>query len=228
MIYIALPLTLLLYALTKKMYAFRRIPLLNPVLIPCILIIILLISADLSLEDYQTGTSALTFLLEPSIVALAIPLYLQFKEIKKQAVLILLCCLLSVFISVTSAVFICHFLGIDRMIAYALTTRSITTPLAISATTELGGIPSIAVAIVCIAGICGAVMGFPLMKRLKITDPRAQGLAIGSCSHAVGTSSAQEYGVVQGSYSSLALILCGIITSVVAPPYIIFLYSLLD
>ena len=211
MIYIALPLTLLLYALTKKMYAFRRIPLLNPVLIPCILIIILLISADLSLEDYQTGTSALTFLLEPSIVALAIPLYLQFKEIKKQAVLILLCCL-----------------GIDRMIAYALTTRSITTPLAISATNELGGIPSIAVAIVCIAGICGAVMGFPLMKRLKITDPRAQGLAIGSCSHAVGTSSAQEYGVVQGSYSSLALILCGIITSVVAPPYIIFLYSLLD
>ena len=114
------------------------------------------------------------------------------------------------------------------MIAYALTTRSITTPLAISATNELGGIPSIAVAIVCIAGICGAVMGFPLMKRLKITDPRAQGLAIGSCSHAVGTSSAQEYGVVQGSYSSLALILCGIITSVVAPPYIIFLYSLLD
>ena len=166
MIYIALPLTLLLYALTKKMYAFRRIPLLNPVLIPCILIIILLISADLSLEDYQTGTSALTFLLEPSIVALAIPLYLQFKEIKKQAVLILLCCLLSVFISVSSAVFICHFLGIDRMIAYALTTRSITTPLAISATNELGGIPSIAVAIVCIAGICGAVMGFPLMKRL--------------------------------------------------------------
>ena len=227
MIYIGLPLTLALYLLTKKMYVFRRLPFINPVLIPCMVIIPLILYTDYTLQDYMKGTTVLKYLLEPSIVALAIPLYLQFREIKKQAFSILFCCFISTIISITSAILICHFMGIDKEIAYALSARSITTPLAINTANELGGIASIAAAVVCLVGIAGSILGFPIMKKLKIAAPKAQGLAIGSCSHAVGTSAAQEHGLTQGSYSSLALVLCGIITSVIAPSYISFLYRFL-
>lgn len=228
MIYLGIPLTLALYFLTKKMYVFKRLPFINPVLMPCLVIIPLILYTGYTLDDYQQGTMPLRWMLEPSIVALAIPLYLQFKEIKKQAVSILVCCFISAIISITSAVLICHFLGVDHKIACSLAARSVTTPLAISTADQTGGIATIAVAVVCIVGIGGSIIGFPLLKAFKITDPKAQGLAIGACSHAVGTSAAQEHGVVQGSYSSLALVLCGIITSLIAPGYISFLYKILN
>ena len=47
---------------------------------------------------------------------------------------------------------------------------------------------------------------------LPISDPVAAGLAIGSCSHAVGTSKAIEIGEVEGAMSGLAIGICGIIT----------------
>ncbi len=38
------------------------------------------------------------------------------------------------------------------------------------------------------------------------------GLAIGACSHAVGTSKAIEIGEIEGAMSGLAIGICGIIT----------------
>ncbi len=53
-------------------------------------------------------------------------------------------------------------------------------------------------------------------KLFHITDPVAEGIAIGATSHAVGTSKAMEIGELQGAMSSIALCVCGIITSVIA------------
>ncbi|RAZ18565.1 LrgB family protein, partial [Klebsiella oxytoca] len=50
----------------------------------------------------------------------------------------------------------------------------------------------------------------------RVTDPVAEGLAIGSCSHALGTAKAMEIGQVQGAMSSIAICVCGILTSVLA------------
>ena len=50
----------------------------------------------------------------------------------------------------------------------------------------------------------------------RITEPVAEGLAIGACSHALGTTRAMEIGSVQGAMSSIAICVCGIITSVLA------------
>jgi len=41
----------------------------------------------------------------------------------------------------------------------------------------------------------------------------AEGVAIGACSHAVGTSKALEIGKIQGAMSSISLCVCGIITT---------------
>ena len=86
-----------------------------------------------------------------------------------------------------------------------------------SVSSSLGGVAAIAAAIVVLVGILGAVIGFPLLRLFRVTDPQAQGLAIGACSHAVGTAAAAERGTTQGAFSSLAMVVCGVLTGILAP-----------
>lgn len=217
MLYIALPLTLFCYWASRKLYQRFPLPIMNPLLISMLVLMALIHFGHFSLDEYEEGSWIINWLLKPAVVALAIPLYQQAIHIRAKIKPILICCSLSVVISVLTSMVICHSLGIDKKLMISIANRSITTPLAMSVSESLGGIPSIAAACVIMVGILGAVVGFPILKLLGVTDPQAQGLAIGSCSHAVGTSAANEKGVTEGAFSSLALVVCGILTSLIAP-----------
>ena len=84
-------------------------------------------------------------------------------------------------------------------------------------TQSLGGIPSLTAAIVVIVGLFGAVFGFKLLQVGRVKSPIAQGLSMGTASHAVGTSKAMEYGRKYGAYASLGLILNGLLTAILSP-----------
>ncbi|MBQ0034550.1 MAG: LrgB family protein, partial [Bacteroidales bacterium] len=47
--------------------------------------------------------------------------------------------------------------------------------------------------------------------------PFPQGISMGTASHAVGTSRAMEKGETYGAYSSLGLILNGVLTALLTP-----------
>ncbi|MGY3929469.1 LrgB family protein [Aeromonas encheleia] len=217
MFWLAIPLTLALYFMTRALYRRLPWPIVNPVLIPTAVIIGLLLWLDLPLDQYQHGTFPITALLEPAVVALALPLYQQARQIRSRLKPILVCTLASVLISVCTTLLIGHLMGADPALLASLATKSITTPLAMSVSQSLGGIPAIAAAVVVIVGIIGALIGYPLLKLLKVTDPEAQGLAMGACAHAIGTATSAEKGVTQGAFSSLAMVVCGILTAAVAP-----------
>lgn len=217
MFWLAIPLTLALYFMTRALYRRLPWPIVNPVLIPTAVIIGLLLWLDLPLDQYQHGTFPITALLEPAVVALALPLYQQARQIRSRLKPILVCTLASVLISVCTTLLIGHLMGADPALLASLATKSITTPLAMSVSQSLGGIPAIAAAMVVIVGIIGALIGYPLLKLLKVTDPEAQGLAMGACAHAIGTATSAEKGVTQGAFSSLAMVVCGILTAAVAP-----------
>ncbi len=174
MLYLALPLTILLYWLTRKLYQRIPLPFINPLLIPMVALMLLLHFAHIPLQQYMDGTWIINWLLKPAVVALALPLYQQMLHIKAKIKPIMLCCTISVVISIL-------------------------------------------IAVVIMVGISGAVIGFPLLKLFGVTDPQAQGLAMGACSHAIGTAAATERGTTQGAFSSLALVVCGILTSLIAP-----------
>ena len=53
-----------------------------------------------------------------------------------------------------------------------------------------------------------------VLKMVKVKDPIAQGLAIGTSSHVLGTTKAMEIGQVQGAMSSLAIVVAGVLTVV--------------
>ena len=164
MLYLALPLTVLCYWLSRKLYQRFPLPIMNPLLISMIVLMSLLHFGHFPLNDFQSGTWIINWLLKPAVVALALPLYQQVIHIKHKIKPILICCSLSVVISILTSMVICRSLGIEEQITRSIATRSITTPLAMSVSESLGGIPSIAAAVVVIVGIFGAIIGFPLLK----------------------------------------------------------------
>jgi len=64
------------------------------------------------------------------------------------------------------------------------------------------------------SGIVGNVASPFVLKILKITDPVAKGVAIGTSSHAIGTAKALEMGKVEGAVSSLCIVVAGIMTGI--------------
>ena len=181
--YLAIPLTLLFYWLTRRLYARFPLPFINPVLIPMLLLMGIIASFGLSLDEFERGARPIHLLLEPAVVALAIPLYQQIGQIRAQLKPILICSLISVLISVLMTFAITALLPTDPKIVASIATSSITTPLAMSVSSSLGGIASIAAAIVVLVGIMGAVIGFPLLNLFGVTDPQASRLASPSATH---------------------------------------------
>ena len=75
-----------------------------------------------------------------------------------------------------------------------------------------GGYVSITAVVIIMSGIVGNVASPFVLKILKITDPVAKGVAIGTSSHAIGTAKALEMGKVEGAVSSLCIVVAGIMT----------------
>jgi putative effector of murein hydrolase len=80
-----------------------------------------------------------------------------------------------------------------------------------------GGIPSLTAAVVVMVGLFGAVFGFKVLQLGQVKSPIAQGLSMGTASHAIGTSAAMEVSKKYGAYASLGLTLNGILTAILAP-----------
>ena len=96
--------------------------------------------------------------------------------------------------------------------AKSLLAKSVTTAIAIEVTQQQGGLAPITVAAVVITGVMGAVFSPLLIRLLRIKDPVAAGLAIGTSSHALGTTKALEIGQVEGAMSSIAIGTAGLVT----------------
>ena len=82
---------------------------------------------------------------------------------------------------------------------------------------QIGAVPAITIASIVITGITGGVVAPVVCRILKIKNPVAQGIAIGTAAHAIGTAKAIEMGEVQGAMSSLAIGVTGVFTTILVP-----------
>lgn len=217
MIYLAIPLTLLSYWLARRLYKRKPLPVLNPVFISMTLLIVLFLLTSLDYQAYQQGTRPLTWLLDPAVVALAYPLYQQLEQIRLRFKVIMLSCLLGVCCSLIVGVGLALILGGTPELVVSLAPKAVTTPVAMSIADAIGGIPAVAAASVLVAGISGAIFGLAFLRKLGVDDDEAAGLAMGAASHALGTARAAEENFNKGAFSSLALVICAVLTSLIAP-----------
>jgi predicted murein hydrolase (TIGR00659 family) len=200
---------------------------LNPMIVSIIVLIPILIMFNVSFEQYFSATKPLSQLLEPAVVALGFPLYQHLKTIRSQWQSILaLLTLSSIIVIAVSTLLTLSLLALPE-IAVSLSLKSVTTPIGIALTEELGGNSSITAFAIILAGLFGALLGPSWLGFIGVVSAKAQGLAIGAASHALGTATISKISYEHAAYGSLSLILSAMITALVSPILLPILLNLM-
>ncbi len=216
--YFLLTLTFVVFVGARILYRRWGFPLLNPIFVSIIVLMLFIVVTGVPYESYAEGGKMIEFWLKPAVVALGVPLYKQLSTIRRQFLPILVAELAGCVAGLISVVLLAELFGATREVIISLAPKSVTNPIAIEVSRTLGGIPPLTAAVVCAVGIFGAMSGFGMMKMTRVKSPIAQGLSMGTAAHAIGTSSAIERGGLRyGAWSSLGLILNGLLTALLAP-----------
>ncbi|MCG9679101.1 CidB/LrgB family autolysis modulator [Vibrio sp. Isolate23] len=194
-------------------------PFMNPLLISLAVMIPLLTQLKVPFETYYQDNEWINFLLQPAVVALAYPLYEQLPQIRANWRIIILACGVGSVMSMLTATVIASYMQTDLSLIASLLGKSVTTPIAMEVSSHLGGEPAIAAILVLLVGLFGAILAYPIYNVLNITHPIAKGLTMGTVSHALGTATCAEKDAQDAAFSSLALVVCGVITSILAPSF---------
>ena len=189
-----------------------KIALVNPLLVAVIIIICMLLAFDIDYDTYYNGAKYIQYFLTPATVSLAIPLYRQLSYIKKYPLAVFLGIASGVLMAMVSIFLMSLAFGLTHEQYVSLLPKSITTAIGMGVTEKMGGIVSITIIAISITGILGNIIAETACKLLRIHEPVAKGLAIGTASHALGTSKAMEIGEVEGAMSSLSIVVAGIMT----------------
>lgn len=187
-------------------------PVLNPLLVSAILIIGFIKLTGYDYDTMDRSLQYINYLLTPATICLAVPLYEQMKTLKNNMPAIFLGIFSGVLSSLVSIFLLCILFGFDHAAYVTLLPKSITTPIGMGISSELGGYVPITVASIIFTGIIGNIAGEYVLKALRITNPIAKGLAIGTAAHGMGTARAMEMGPVEGAMSSLSICVAGIMT----------------
>lgn len=211
-------LTVLSFYIGQRLYVrLGKRAYLQPVVAGMFIVIAVLLVLGISYQDYYVSSNPLNLMLGPATVALAVPLYQNARRIRALFLPILLTLLCGSVITVGIAVGIMWLFGTEKTSLISMATKSITTPIAMSVSEKLGGLPSLSAVLVMFTGALGAVIGIPLMRRLGVRDPAVKGIALGLTAHAIGTARALEESEECGAFSALAMGITGVLTAILLP-----------
>lgn len=188
--------------------------LMNPLLVSIILVVCTLLLLDIDYSSYKRGADMISYMLTPATICLAVPLHQQVELLRKNYRAVLVGITSGVLASLVSILILALALHLNHTEYVTFLPKSITTAIGIGVSEELGGNVALSVVSIIVTGVLGNIFAEAFLRMLKIDEPIAKGIAIGAASHAVGTSKAMEMGAVEGSMSSLSIVICGIMTVV--------------
>ena len=209
--------TLIAYEIGLYLQGRTGLAILNPLLISTILIILFLVITGIDYDAYNVGGKILTFFITPATVALALPLYRNFKLLVENIWPIFIGIIGGIIVNFISIYFLVKYTNLDMQLFYSLVPKSVTTPIGIELSSQIGGMPQITIAAIIISGLTGVMAGPIIFKVFKINDKVARGIAYGTTAHALGTTKAIEEGEVEGSMSGLSIGISGLLTAVIVP-----------
>lgn len=210
-------LTFLVYRLAEILYRRTRNVLFNPVAIASITIICLLKGLNIPHAEYARGGDMVLFMLGPTVVALALPLYQRRGEVVKRKIPILVGVLAGAVTSIITAAGTAWLLGGSNDVVLSLIPKSVTTPIAIGIVEKIGGIIPLTAALVIVTGCIGAICGPEFCRLIGIRSPAAIGLAVGTAAHGIGTARVLDEDRFAGAVAGLAIGLNGLTTAILVP-----------
>ena len=184
----------------------------NPLLVAIALTIAVLLASGIEYADYNNSAKYLSYLLTPATICLAIPLYEQYKLLKKNFTAIIVGIASGVLTSLTTIFLMALLFKLGHYEYITLLPKSITTAIGIGLAQELEGYVSITVASIMITGLFGNIAGEIICKVCGIKHPVARGIAIGTSAHVMGTAKALQMGQIEGAMSSLSIAVAGCMT----------------
>ena len=209
-------LSLKLQAQIKKKNATLAL-LANPLLVSAFTIIIILKLLGMTYEQFYTGGQYLYYFLTPTTICLAVPLYKNLEKIKKDFFAIISGIIAGCLTNIVTVFAIVKIFNLDNTLLSSLVPKSVTAPIAMGISNEIGGIAAITVLVVILTGFCGAILAPLIFKIFKVKSKIAQGIAFGTSAHGSGTGVASTFGEEQAAMSGLAMSINGILTVIVIP-----------
>lgn len=220
-----LTLTVAAYVAAYRLYrTAREFPLLNPVLVAVAAIVAVLTATGTRYHTYFEGAQFVHFLLGPATVALAVPLHGQLGRLRRVWLPAAVALVVGSLTAVVSVALLGWATGLDGRMLLSLLPKSVTTPIAMGISEQIGGLPSLTAVLVILTGIVGAAIGLPLLRLCRLNDRAAQGLAMGVTAHGIGTARAFQAHEESGAFSGLAMGLNAALTAVMVP-LLLWLYG---
>ncbi|MBP2001907.1 putative murein hydrolase (TIGR00659 family) [Paenibacillus shirakamiensis] len=221
---LCLLITISLYCLCKKGYRRRPRIYLSPLLVTPVVLVIGLLVTHIPYETYNNGGQWLNHLLQPATIAFAIPLFKYYQVLKKHVVVILISVLSGSLMAMFSSALLAQSMHLDTALVNSLVPRSVTTPIAMSVSQVIGGVPNMTAVFVIITGLLGTMIGPLIVKWFHIDNEVARGVLLGTGAHGTGTSKAFEFSSLTGTISSISMIIAALFTLGAAPFIISWLF----
>ena len=215
---LSLAVTVGCYAVNKRLYRACPTPLLMPIVATPLVLIALLLFTHVSYPQYIAQTRWLAWLLGPTTVAFALPLYEHRALLQKHALSIGTGVVVASVVSISTTVWLANWLGLNEALQKGLAVRSITTPFALEAERALGGPTDLAALFVVMTGITGMLLGEVLLRVLPhVRSKLATGAILGGAAHGTGVAKARQFGDVQAVVASLVMMIAGAVNVLAAP-----------
>ncbi|MBP5284379.1 MAG: LrgB family protein [Treponema sp.] len=212
--------SLVCFWIANAVYKKTKFFLFAPLILSCAFIIVILVVFNISYETYLSGAKFIYYLMTPCTVALAIPLYRQFSKLKDNAAAIILGIVAGILAHGFFIFAMCWIFKINHEEYVSILPKSITTPIGIALSQQNGGIESVTILLISIAGNMANIFGIVFCRIFRIKESVARGLACGTSGHALGTAKAFEMGETEGAMSGLSIAVCGVLTVVIMPFFV--------
>ncbi|HEY9249811.1 MAG TPA: LrgB family protein [Rariglobus sp.] len=207
-------LTVSVYAGTRMVHHRRARWWTSPMLATWVVCGILIVALRTTYQEYLSGTRWLIFLLGPATVAFAIPIHRHRALIRRHWLMLAAGVVTGSVLAVASSWLLAGLFDLTPELRASLLPRSITTPLAMSTSRALGGLPELTASFTAVTGLFGAAIGEVLLLCLPVRSVFARGALFGMGAHGAGVAKARELGEQEGAIAGLIMVLAGLVTVV--------------
>lgn len=208
--------TLCIYAGARFVHRVRPRWWTSPMLVTWVLCGVLIITLHSTYRDYLAGTHWLVLLLGPATVAFAVPIHRHRALIRRHWVILATGVVAGSALAVASSWLLAGWFDFSPQLRASLLPRSITTPMAMAASSRIGGLPELTASFTALTGLFGAAIGETLLTRLRFRSTFARGALFGMGAHGAGVAKARELGSEEGVVASLVMILAGLLNVILA------------
>ena len=214
--------TLVVYLLAQALYVRAgQAAWANPVLWSVVALAAGLTATGTAYPTYFSGAQFIHFLLGPTVVALAWPLWQRRAALRAHGGRFVIAALVGGAAAAVSAVALAWALGLPTEVMLSLAPKSVTAPVAMGVADKIGGVPALAAVFAVLTGMVGALGGTYLFDVLGVKRDTAgwmaRGFALGTAAHGIGAARALQVHPDAGAWAALALGLQVLLAALLIP-----------